>query len=119
MTFALTSLAAALHIQIQATEGRHFESSESADQNDRLLSLKSYLHWSCGCLNYSRIISHKLLNSKALPFALSSKELLALSTPLALATRTPQSHLLAADQPTIQVRLGNICQSLNEDWMPV
>jgi hypothetical protein len=98
-----------LHIQIQATEVRHFVSSESADQSDRLLFLKPYLQWSCGCLNYGRIISHKRLNSKALSFALSSKELLALSTPLALAARTPQSHLLAADQSTIQVGLGNIC----------
>jgi len=55
------------------------------------------------------------LKSKRLTLALASKELLTLRAPLALAPRASQSHLFTASNATVQMRLCDVCQCLDEN----
>jgi hypothetical protein len=84
-------------------------------------------HWCSGrgallvvpYIQFNLAIMYKLfpnpLNSKSLTLALASKEPLTLRTPLAIAPRASQSHLFTASNPTVQMRLCDICQCLDEN----
>lgn len=47
------------------------------------------------------------------------EELLCLQTPLTRTTLTPQTHLRRTLDPTLQMRLRQVRQRLNENWAPV
>jgi hypothetical protein len=66
-----------------------------------------------------RVVCSQCLNCKSNSWTLARKELFALSTPLTLATRASQPHLLAAGLSAVKMSLCNVRQRLDKHRMAI
>ncbi len=84
------------------------------------MAAEPYLHtWRDVNLIYNYTHIATLCHCKARSDPLSSKELFTLRTPLTLASRTSQTHLLTAVDAALQMLFGDVCKRLNENRRPI